>query len=92
MTSRVEGFSQISDHVPSEIAERFWNRLDKFYLVNLPARCLRIGFDNLCVWFEVVELPDSPVEIGKEIFLSPYELTARTGERVGHEAYAAREL
>jgi|HubBroStandDraft_6_1064221.scaffolds.fasta_scaffold447173_1 hypothetical protein len=92
VSRRVEGFSQIANQVSSEIAERFWKGLDKFYLVNLPARCLRIGFDNLCVWFEVVELPDSPVEIGKEIFLSPSEFNARTSKVVRHDYYCTNPV
>jgi hypothetical protein len=86
--SNIQSTSQINNHVTRDVAKLFWERSDEFYLVNLPARCLRIGFDNLCVWFEVVELPDSPVEIGKEIFLSPCEFTARTGERVSHRKAA----
>ena len=70
--SSVKSFSKIANQVSNEIAERFRKWPDKFDLVNFPSR-LRIGFDNLCVWIEVVELPDSLVEIGKEVFLSPCE-------------------
>ena len=81
VTSSVEGLSQITNQISDEISERLRERLNKFDLVNLPSR-LRIGFDNLCVWIEIVELSDSLVEIGQEIFLSPCELAARTSERV----------
>jgi hypothetical protein len=78
----IENASQVGDNVFSELTKGFRERSNEFYLVNLPARLLRVGFNNSCVWIEVVELPDSPVEIGQEIFLSPCERTPRTSERV----------
>jgi hypothetical protein len=68
-----ENASQVGKQVLGELTESFWKRHRQFYLVNLPARLLRlqVGFNNSCVWIEVVELPDSPVQIGQEIFLSP---------------------
>jgi hypothetical protein len=73
VTGIVQNASQVNDNVAGNVAKCLWKGLDKFYLVNLPARSLRIGFDDLCVWIEVVKLPDSPVEIGEEVFLSPCE-------------------
>jgi len=80
----IQSTSQINNDVTGDVAERFWEGLNKFYLVNLPIRCLRIGFDNFCVWVETMEFPDSPVEIGKEVFLSPCDLAPRTVEGVRH--------
>ena len=47
VTSGVENFSKVADHIANEIPESLWERLDKFDLVNFPTRFLRIGFDNL---------------------------------------------
>ncbi len=82
VASVVQGTAQINNNVASEIAERFWERLDEFYLVNLPSRIMRIGLDNLCVWIESMELPESPVEIGPQCFLSPCKIAFRASEGV----------
>jgi hypothetical protein len=76
VTSIVEDAAKIHNNITGDVPKRIGKWLRELDLVYLPSRLLRVWLDNLFVGIEIVEFSDSPVEIRKEIFLSPCELTA----------------
>src|ERR1017187_228008 len=71
----VQAFPQIPNQIADDVGNLWRERLNHLDLMDLPSR-LRIGFDNLCIWIVIHPLADAPMEVGKEIFLSPCEFAA----------------